>query len=208
MGRTLHYKVFCDKAKLDAAWPEIRHMQDAMNRDFSWSCETLALEPLRETLPVIRASIVRADRPAPTAWGFTKVRENEWNAMLVFCFCQWLSERIPEAGVKLYDEGDLVLGGHVEFRGGAVTIDAPDVPRGRWPRSGGAPDGTVQYRSYLGESLRHVFLHHVPAIEYAEVAEIKALGLSTEELAHLGVHEVALRVRFPWERSDRTTKQP
>ena len=44
MGRTLHYKIFCDEARLDAAWPKIERMQDAMNRDFSWSCETLALE--------------------------------------------------------------------------------------------------------------------------------------------------------------------
>ncbi len=207
MGRTLHYTIHCDEASLDAAWTEIRRMQDAMNRDFSWSCEALDLMPLRDTPPVLREVIVRPEQPAPAAWGFTKVRENEWNAMLVVRFCHWLSERIPEATVKLRDEGDLVLGGRVDFRGGAATLDAANVLRDGPPGSGW-PDRATEYRSYLGASDRHVFIRHVPAVEYAALPEIEASGLPAEELARLGVHEVSMRVRMPWERRRRTAKRP
>lgn len=207
MGRTLHYTIHCDEASLAAAWTEIRRMQDAMNRGLSWSCEALNLMPLCETPEVLRQALLRTAQPALAAWGFTKVRENDWNAMLVVRFCHWLSGRIPEAAVKLRDEGGLVLGGRVDFRGGAATLDAAVVDRGGPPGSAGA-DGATEYRSYLGASERHVFIRHVPAGEYADLPEIEALGLPAEELARLGVHEVSMRVRLPWERRRRTAKQP
>ncbi len=198
MGRTLHYEVRSEKPVDWNSWREIRAVEALMNLRFTWTCEELSLgNPYREETVVRKTPT----EPPVQHQGFTKVRDDEWNAELVFQFCWWLSRRLPDATIKLSDEGDYVLLGRVLFRGGRLETDDDAMARQikHLEKHGLLAKYLPRIEEARVKAKRGIFFASVPASDYAERPEIKALNIPTDELATLTLHELSARFAFPWE---------
>jgi len=206
MGRTVHYKIHCKEEEIERAWPEIEHVQSMMNERFTWTCERLSLRPTddEDRRAIFDSYYLAEHRITPTAWGFTKVASDDWNAALVFRFFAWVSSRIPRARITVNDEGPYVPVGYLAISGGRWAIDMEDLQRNR--------DYLVESElwKYAAEQVEAVarFMNGqvfapIPVIDYADRQEIRALGLPNAELARMTLDQVANLIRFPWESAER-----
>ncbi len=199
--------IACEPSQIAAAWPEIDRMQDAMNERFSWFCERLCLEPVIETRHA-RGDDDGSPPVAAVARGFTKVGGNDWEAVLVVHFLLWLSRRIPDAYVDVVDEGDLLLANPMGLRAGVPRLNERSI-RARCDalRSAGNPQTFEDFEQLVAALKQGRILRAVPAVDYADLSEIKALGLDQETLARMTLEELAARMPFPWLSDPRTTGQ-
>lgn len=201
MGRTLHYAIYDDVTNYRSAKREIRVAQELLIYRFTWTCEWPSLRFLDEGERLRRADafVRRQDQPIPIAEGFTKVADDEWNAVLIARFVTWLSRRLPTATVTLHDEGGYLTPSYQIYRGGAAEPD---------------PERLAESRSYLEEHELAEYIqrqqdeieafkrgvHHrsIAAGDYADRREIRALGFTPEEVARMTLDEVADAIAFPW----------
>ncbi|MBI5511412.1 MAG: hypothetical protein HY903_21855 [Deltaproteobacteria bacterium] len=200
MGRTLHYDIYDDRKNYREAEREIRIAQELLIYRFTWTCEWPSLRHLDEHERRQREdeSLFKF-RHAPIASGFTKVADDEWNAVLITRYVTWLSRRLPTATVTLHDEGDYLTPGYQIRCGGAAELDRDSlaerekylVEHNRWHRLNEQGEAIEAFER--GET--HCA---VPADEYADRREIVALGLTLEVLARMTLDEVADAIAFPW----------
>jgi hypothetical protein len=201
MGRTLHYAIYDDPKNYREAEREIRIAQELLIYRFTWTCEWPSLWLLDEHERLRREdeSVLKPRKPIPLAEGFTKVRDDEWNAVLIARFVIWLSRRIPTARITLHDEGDYLAPGYQILRAGASELDH---------------DRLAEQAEYLAEHKLNEYLRKqeeeieafkrgeahrsIPAREYADHREIRALGFAPEVLARMTLDEVADAIAFPW----------
>ena len=201
MGRTLHYKIFDTDRHYWDARKEIRIAQELLIYRFTWTCEWPSLEFLDEGERLRRQddSVRRPRPPAPIADGFTKVARDDWNAVLITRFMTWISRRLPEATVMLYDEGDYLIADYHALRNGVAALDEDGLERQRQHLVEHHLDEYLaRQRDAIEQFKRGVIHQPVPAQEYADRPEIKALGLTADVLGKMTLDEVADRVAFPW----------
>lgn len=130
MGRTLHYKVQTERPIPPEMWRVIRSVQTEMNEHFTWTSGNLQLEPVGEEERSQGYFVPDVPTNAPIqAYGFTTVIGDEWNAVLVVRFAKWLSMLLPQAKVRVTDEGDYVPCGDLVFEAGKVRLDSIRVQR-------------------------------------------------------------------------------
>lgn len=201
MGRTLHYAIYDDPQNYRSAEREIRIAQELLIYRFTWTCEWTSLWRLDEYERLQREdeSVLKPRKPIPITDGFTKVRDDEWNALLITRFVIWLSRRRPTATITLSDEGNYLTPGYQILRAGV-----PELGLGR----------LAEQAEYLTERKLGEYLHSqeeeivafkrgethrsIAAEAYADRHEIRALGLSPEVLARMTLGEVADAIAFPW----------
>jgi hypothetical protein len=198
MGRTLHYAIYDDPRNYREAEREIRIAQSLLIYRFTWTCEWPALHSLDEN----ERLDMEADSeggPAPIADDYTKVGDDEWNALLVTRFATWLSRRLPTATVTLRDEGDYLTPGYQILRAGVPELDRERLAKhakylGEWKLG-----DCLQIQGEQIEAFKRGEIHRsIPAREYADRREIRALGFTPEVLARMTLDEVADAVAFPW----------
>lgn len=198
MGRTLHYKVQADQPIPWEAWREIRAVQAVMNIRFTWRWEELALSPIEsdERAKYGFGSL----HPTVQAWGFTKVCEDEWNAVLVTRFIRWVSRRLPRSLVNLVDEGKYVLLGDVTFTAGESCMRLDSIPKRRsFLKQRELTQDLARFDNAIVQAGRGVYFAKVPARDYADRDEIKKLALPQDQLDRMTLDEVADRIPFPWD---------
>ncbi|MBI5536558.1 MAG: hypothetical protein HY898_27810 [Deltaproteobacteria bacterium] len=206
MGRTLHYEVFFDRPISPETRREILLVQALLNYRFTWTCEALSLELFQRPLVPGKSKefVFTCDPSDPRpriGTGFTKVREDAWNACLVSVFLRWVSTRLPGATITLRDEGDYILAGKVFIRQGDAEIDRTHLTRIR--------ESLVQnQKEHMLKRLDEVvqladegvfFDNSFIVQEYADRPEISGLRLTDDQLATVTLAEVADRVRMPWD---------
>lgn len=201
MGRTLHYRVLSERQLPPEIWHVIESVQDSMNERFTCTCENIKLQPVSEADRKRGDHNPNAPSDAPVqAYGFTKVLADEWNAVLVVRFVQWLSALLPHSKVELHDEGDYVLCGNLIFEAGEPRPDGACIAqRCDYLKGQGYSDVLKQ----LAEAVQYAVLHgffftKYPASEYADRMELAALKLP-DGLAGLSLGDVAERMQFPWQ---------
>lgn len=202
MGRTLHYSLFGDEQLPLAERREIELAQRMLNHHFTWTCENLGFD-LFDALQLTYSDAIQRNQ---TPWmprlgtGFTKVAEDEWNAQVVVAFVQWVSSRLPNVTVRLYDEGDYIPCGYLWFQRGIPALDLPNIARWHdYLRSNGRSDALAQLDEAEKQAKRGIFFASVNAAEYADRSEIKELGLTDKELAKMTLKEVSDAVTMPWQ---------
>ncbi len=201
MGRTLHYKVFDTDRHFRNAWKEIRIAQELLIYRFTWTCEWPSLEFLDEWERLRRQddSVRRPRPPAPVAEGFTKVAGDDWNAVLITRFMTWISRRLPEAKVLLHDEGDYLIADYHALANGVAALDEDGLEHQRLYLAEHCLDEYLARQRDAVEQFKRGVIHQpVPAQDYADRPEIKALGLPADVLGKMTLDEVANRITFPW----------
>lgn len=199
MGRTLHYKIYCDPELYASARPDIDKVRKEMNYRFTWTVENLKLDATHPDEQDLWRPRDGVEPSVPAAWGFTKVGADEWNALLVFRFIEWVSRRIPRAFVTLHDEGDFVLAHHLVFLGGQALLDATRIhENGERLAAHGRRSGLDELQENVLLGLHGVLYRRVSASDYTDRNEIEQMWLKPETLANLSIDEVATRMRFPW----------
>ena len=171
MGRTIHYEIFGDLE--EGPVPEetrtrITDAQRIMNSTLNWTAEQLALE-----VDTACAITYPSDPPRPWAprigWGFTKVYSDEWNAALVARFLLWVSTQLPaKAFVRLNDEGDYVIPGHVIFRHGVIVLDNAGVARHRKYISSNVPEYLEQFDQNVAAAAEGRWFRSVSVLDYQD----------------------------------------
>ena len=206
MGRTLCYEVFSDRPLPYEKRKEILLAEDMLNHHFTWTCEELSLEIFLEPIaPGQRDEFVyfsdSKDPRSRIATGFTKVRDDEWNACVVASFCRWLSQRLPEATVALRDEGDYILAGFVVFRDGRLELDRPRITRQRkYLQDNDLHEFIAQFDEAVEQAdAKGIFFNSFSARDYADRREIRALELTEKQLAKATLQDVAERLTWPWD---------
>jgi len=201
MGRTLHYTICDTRKNYREAEREIRIAEELLIYRFTWTCEWPAFALLDEGERLRREdeSVLKPRKPIPIAEGFTKVRDDEWNAVLITRFVTWVSRRLPAATVTLCDEGDYLTPGYQILRAGTPELDHDRLAE--------REQHLVKHnlREYLRrqegeiEAFKRGETHRsIPAREYEDRREIQALGLAPEVLARMTLDEVADAIAFPW----------
>ncbi|MDQ7814205.1 MAG: hypothetical protein RDU25_00140 [Patescibacteria group bacterium] len=202
MGRTLCYEVIHDKPLPYETRREIRLAELMLNHHFKWTCEELSLEYFEQPETPATSDKYFSDtrNPSPRiATGFTKVRDDEWNAALIVGFMRWVSTRLPEASVSLYDEGDYLLPGYVLIRNGRFEVDETRVARQReYLKSQKLGEYLARYDRWVERARNGEFFNEYAAWEYASREEIEALGLTREEMLKAPLDEVVNRLVLPW----------
>ena len=201
MRRKLHYKVISFGPIPAEHWQIIRSVLKAMNERFTWSCENLKLEPVREEERQQGYFIPwTSTGPTVQAYGFTKVLDDEWNAALVIQFAKWLSKLLPKDKIEVSDEGDFVSFGDLIFEAGRASPDAMRIVRRlTYLMNEGFKDEFSKLVSASADAREHgCFYADVPASNYADRKEIAVLELPNCA-AGLSLDEVAERMRFPWQ---------
>ncbi|MBL8680126.1 MAG: hypothetical protein JNK05_13205 [Myxococcales bacterium] len=200
----MHYNIFTSEESIQRAWPAIERIQRVMNESFSWTAERLSLEQTDKDeeyeYDLFDESFRERYGSIPVAWGFTKVADDEWNAALVLRFLAWVSRELPEARLIIHDEGDYVLVGYLELRAGRWQIDMKGVAKQRKYLTESGPRDLLPV---LDKAIVHarmgVLFASIPAIDYLDRPEIRALGLSAKDLVRLNLEQVANCIRFPWD---------
>lgn len=199
MGRTLHIRVHSADPIQLATWKVIRKIAAQMNDQFTWTCENLGINPVG---PSDTWLSVEANEPPAQAYSFTKVAYDEWNALLLVRFARWLSTQLPDAVVKVHDEGDYILADSLILEAGRERLDWPRIERQRsylfdektrWRLK------SFETAVTLGQDYG-LFFGHFPAAAYADRTEISALRIPKKDMAQLSIDEVADRLTFPWEK--------
>lgn len=201
MGKTIHFGLFGDEPLRLELRREITLAHLMLIHHFTWTVETPSIE-LFEFMQITYDDPGEFAHPwAPRLGaGRAKVGEDAWNARLVVLFARWLSARIPSITVRLHDEGDHVLAGHLLFQGGRTALDIVNIERRRTHlRSHGFHDTLARLDEAERVARQGIFFKRVRASDYGDRAEIKALGLTDEELAKVTLEEVADAMRFPWD---------
>lgn len=201
MGRTLHYAIYDDLKNYQEAQREIRVAQELLIYRFTWTCEWPALLLLDEHERRQReaASVFKSRPAAPLADGFTKVADDEWNAVIICRYAAWLSRRLPTALVTLRDEGDYLTPAYQILRAGAVELDHERLAERAEYLAEYDLSEYLQEQAEMIEMFKRGETHRsVTALEYADRREIQALGLTPEELARTTLDEVADAIAFPW----------
>lgn len=201
MGRTLHYKIYDNRKNYREAEREIRIAQELLIYRFSWTCEWPSLGLLGEGERLRREdeSVLKPRKPIPIAEGFTKVRDDEWNAVLITRFITWVSRRLPTATVTLCDEGDYLTPRDQVLRAGTSRLDHDRLSdRAQYLVDAGRREELAALREEVEAFKRGETHRSIPAQEYADRREIQALGLAPEVLVRMTLDEVADAVAFPW----------
>ena len=202
MGRTLCYEVIHDKPLPYETRREIRLAQLMLNHHFKWTCEELTLEFFEQPETPAKSDKYFCDTKNPSpriATGFTKVRDDEWNAALIVAFMRWVSTRLPEAAVSLHDEGDYLLAGYVLMRNGRLAVDENRVARQReYLKSQKLNKHLARYDWWVERARQGEFFNEYSALEYASRKEIETLGLTREDLQGATLDEVVNRLVLPW----------
>lgn len=199
MGRTLHYELRGDRPIPIDAWSEIEIAQRYMNDRFTWTCENLGLE--RHDDGDLPEEFRRhGDRLGLRAWGFTKVADDEWNALLVVRFLTWVSRRLPAFMVTLHDEGDYVLAGYVLLRKGMPKLDHVGIDGWRdYLDEHRMTETLARLDDAIGQAERGTFFARVPAEEYADRPEFHEIDIPKDAMARLTLDDVAEMIVFPWD---------
>lgn len=201
MGRTLHYAIYDDPKNYREAEREIRIAEELLIYRFTWDCEWPSLRLLDEGDRLRRAdeSVLKLKPPIPIAEGFTKVADDEWNAVLITRFAMWVSRRLPTATVRLNDEGDYLTPGYQRLRAGAAELDHERLAENRAHLEKHDLRKYIQSQREQIEAFERGETHRsIPAREYADRREIRALGFAPEVLARMTLDEVADAIAFPW----------
>ena len=188
MGRTLFYTVRREDAPEggDKPFRAVELLQAQWNRRFTWTCEPLRFK-LTETMEHATDQMRRDD----WAFGFTKVRDDEYGAYLVAAFAAEASRALPGTDVRLYDEGDYVLPRVLLFRDGRARVDRDELAEHLEPGSSGKaedPDGPrALTEGGIAISERGPFFASVP-LEWAEDhPEVAALLKGNPRLREWGM---------------------
>lgn len=201
MGRTLHYKVYDEPKNYREAEREIRIARELLIDRFTWTCEWPSLRHLDEGDRLRRAdeTVLKQKPPVPIAEGFTKVADDEWNAVLITRYVTWLSRRLPTATVTLRDEGDYLSPGRQILRRGKPELDYDELlDRAQRFVDAGQHEALRVLREKVEAFKRGEIHRSIPAREYADRREIQALGFTPETLARMTLDEDADAVAFPW----------
>lgn len=200
MGRTLHYQLLAYQPLPPEIWRVIESVQSAMNERFSWTGETLKLEPVgeEERQRGDFAPDLSSDAPVQ-AYGFTRVYDDEWNAVLVIRFVKWLSALLPQTTIRVHDEGDYVLCGHLIFEAGEERPDCVRIARQcDYLKSQGLSDSLKRLGSAVQNAvLLGLYYAKFPASDYADRKELVALT-QPDNLAGLSLGDAAELMQFPW----------
>jgi hypothetical protein len=172
-----------------------------MSQRFTWTCEEPRLEPVdsdereRDAFPTDLSN-----EPPVQAYGFTKVRDDEWNAVLVLRYVNWLSTLLPKAKIKVTDEGDYILCGDLIFEAGEARPDSVRIVRQyAFLHSQGLHDELKQLARAAEQARAHrVFYANVPAQNYADRKELVSLKAS-RDLSRMTLDDAADWLQFPWQ---------
>jgi hypothetical protein len=198
MGRTLHYAIYDDPQNYREAEREIRIAEELLIQRFTWTCEQPSLWFLDED-DRLDWETNSEGRPAPIADDYTKVADDEWNALLVTRFATWLSRRLPTATVALRDEGDYLTAGYQVLRAGVAELDHERLAKHARYLAESKLDDCLLIQEAQIEAFKRGDIHRsFPARAYADRREIGALGFTTEVLARMTLDEVADAIAFPW----------
>lgn len=201
MGRTLHYAIYDDSKSYQEAAREIRVAQELLIYRFTWTCEWPSLCFLDECERLQREarSLFKPWKPTPVADGFTKVRDDEWNAVLVTRYVTWLSRRLPNATVTLLDEGDYLTPGYHILRAGVPELDLERLAESRACLEKHGLREYIERQVDEIEAFKRGEHHRSFAVgDYADRREIRALRFAPEVLARMTLDEVADAMTFPW----------
>jgi len=201
MGRTLHYAIYDDLQNYREAQREIRVAQELLIYRFTWTCEWPGLLLLDEHERCQRAgtSVLKSRPSLPLADGFTKVADDEWNAVIICRYAAWLSRRLPTALVALRDEGDYLTPGFQILRAGVVELDHERLAKQAEYLAEHGMGRYLHEQDKMIEMFKRGETHRsYTALEYADRGEIQALGFTPEELARMTLDEVADAIAFPW----------
>ncbi len=198
MGRTLYYAIYDDPKNYREAEREIRLAQELLIHRFTWTCEQPSLWALDED-DRLQWETDSAGKPAPIVDDYTKVRDDEWNAVLLTRFVTWISRRMPTATVALRDEGDYLTAGYQIIRAGVPELDHDRLAEhAKYLEECNLGDCLLIQEEQIEAFKRGKTHHSIPAREYADRREIRALGFTPEVLARMTLDEVADAIAFPW----------
>lgn len=196
----MHYRLLAAQPLPLEIWHVIESVQNAMNERFTWTCEDLKLEPVSEERrrQGDHAPDLSTDAPVQ-AYGFTKVASDEWNAVLVIRFVKWLSALLPQAKIKITDEGDYIPCGDLIFEAGEERPDCVRIVRHCAYLNSQGLDDEVKSLAKAGQLalLKGLYYAEFPATDYADRKEFAALKLP-DSLAGLSLGDAAERMQFPW----------
>lgn len=192
---------------------DILDAQAELNRNCTWTNERLNLTPERSqhqpfSFPMVRFGAPRfsiaghQETPAvidpsqvadAAAKGSTKVRDNLWNAWLVYAFLKECSERHPELLFELRDDGGFVLPGAVWIRNGHVELQREwlNRERERAIETTGDVQAAAPYVWAEAEALEGRFFQEGQAGEHMDIPEIRDLGIDWQDLAAMSLGDVA-----------------
>ena len=201
MGRTLHTRILRAEPIPLRIWRKVESVADIMNERFTWTCESLKPSLVTDE-ERRRFKSDSPNDPPIRVYSFTKVANDEWNALLVVRFWRWVSTLLPDALVKVYDEGDYIPAGHVVFTAGRVELDESRIEdRRAYLAEQGLGGFLKQLDVAVAIAKRHgLYFAEFPGSWVADVDEVVALGLKPSDLKHLSIDEVADRIRFPWQK--------
>jgi len=193
---------------------EILDAQAAVNRTCTWTHERLSLAAPREmgraafAFPFTRLGLASgtmavpldgfgAPSPVPSADAFaqgsTRGRDNLWNAHLVAAFLRHVSRLHPALLFELRDEGGFVVPGAVWIRGGNVEVNREFLnrERARALELTGDPQAAAPFVWAELQGLGGSFFQDASARDYEEMAEIRELGASWDQLETMGLGDLA-----------------
>lgn len=177
MGRTIHYCIPKTTPVSARDYREIDRVQQEYNKRFTWTCENLWLEWPEGYLG-----------RRYSASGFTKVRENEWNAFLVLRFLTWVSRKYSQLQIEVVDEGQYILAGSIVLKAGSPRIVQRDNP-----------NDPERLQEATALARKGVFYATVDASEYLDCPELRQLGLPRKKKARMSLDELARHIDFPGE---------
>ena len=197
----MHYRLLAPQPLPSEIWHVIESVQNAMNERFTWTCENLKLNPVSEEQRRQREHTPDLSTDAPVqAYGFTKVMSDEWNAVLVIRFVKWLSALLPQAKIKVSDEGNYIPCGDVIFEAGEERPDSVRIVRQCAYLNSRGLDDEVKRLATASQlaMLKGLYYTQFPASAYADRKELSALKLP-DRLVGLSLGDAAERMRFPWQ---------
>lgn len=202
MGRCLKYQVFGNLEEGPIPYIVRRRIQlaaDMLTHHFTWTSESLITD--FGEYPAVTYS---AEPPDP--WqallgeGFTKVGNDEWNALLITRYMRWVSTQIPTRTIRVSDEGDYIIASFAVFRDGEMSLDSGCIKRQcQYLQDSGQSELVPKIEEAILKACHGEFLSAIPAADYADRKEIADLGLTTEDLAKLNLEDVADKMTFPWQ---------
>lgn len=202
MGRTVHTRILRTAPIERETWRKIDAAAIAMNDRFTWTCESF--RPSLVDKEDRRRDWLKPDalsEPPVQAYDMTKVANDDWNALLIVRFMRWVSTLVPDAVVKICDEGRYILTGDLLFLDGWARLDQVGILRTRVRLY---ETGRLDILTGFQQAVRTAeavsqYFRPIRAIDYADRKEIADLGHSKRELATLSIDAVANDIRFPWQ---------